>query len=100
MAIDHVGSANTKFNYLQHLDVNYLKISGDIISNLTSSENSQELVKEVTDIAKQKGIQTIAQHVQDPACLAALWQYGINFIQNHYLQMPEKSLNYDFSSEN
>ena len=100
LAIDHVGSANAKFSYLQHLNVNYLKISGEIISNLTSSESSQELVKEVTDIAKQKGIQTIAQHVQDPACLAALWQYGINFIQGHYLQMPEKSLNYDFSSEN
>ncbi len=100
LAIDHVGSANTKLSYLQHLDVNYLKISGDIVSSLTTSESNQELVQQISDIAKQKGIQTIAQHVQDPACLAALWQYGVNFIQGHYLQMPEKLMNYDFSSEN
>jgi len=100
LAIDHVGSANAKFSYLQHLHVNYLKISGEIVSSLTTNDTNQELVQQITDIAKQKGIQTIAQHVQDPACLAALWQYGINFIQGHYLQMPEKSMNYDFSSDN
>jgi EAL domain-containing protein (putative c-di-GMP-specific phosphodiesterase class I) len=41
---------------------------------------------------------TVAEHVQDPACLAILWQHGVNFIQGHYLQSPENSLDYDFSS--
>ena len=74
-------------------------IDGQFIENLTRSDSSQEVVKVITEIARSKNIQTIADHVQDPTCLALLWQHGINFIQGYYLQQPEDSLNYDFSGE-
>ena len=99
-AIDHVGSETPNLNYLQHLKVDYLKIDGTLVSNITTSESNQEIVEKITELAKKNEIQTIAQHVQDPACLAALWQYGVNFIQGHYLQMPDSKLEYDFTSEN
>jgi EAL domain-containing protein (putative c-di-GMP-specific phosphodiesterase class I) len=44
-------------------------------------------------------MQTIAEHVQNPNCLAILWQLGVNYIQGHYLQRPGESLNYDFAGE-
>ena len=98
-ALDHVGNESNTLNYLSHFHANYLKIDGAHIQHIASSESSQELVKSITDIARSKDIMTIAEHVQDPTCLAVLWQHGVNFIQGFYLQKPEQNLNYDFSAE-
>lgn len=98
-ALDHVGNESNTLNYLNHFHVNYLKIDGTHIQNIASSESSQELVKSVTEIARSKDIMTIAEHVQDPTCLAVLWQHGVNFIQGFYLQKPEQNLNYDFTAD-
>jgi EAL domain-containing protein (putative c-di-GMP-specific phosphodiesterase class I) len=99
LAVDHVGVETPILKYLSHFDANYLKIDGSHIQNVTQSESSQEVVKTVAEIARTKNMQTIAEHVQDPACLAVLWQHGVNFIQGYYLQQPEAKMNYDFTSE-
>jgi diguanylate cyclase (GGDEF)-like protein/PAS domain S-box-containing protein len=97
LAIDHVGKGAIDFSYLKHIKAQYLKIDGSHIKNI-NEEESQEAVKQIAEAARAKGIMTVAEHVQDPACLAILWQHGVNFIQGHYLQSPENSLDYDFSS--
>ena len=98
-AITQAGNETPPLKCLSYFNVNYIKIDGQFIENLTRSDSSQEVVKVITEIARSKNIQTIADHVQDPTCLALLWQHGINFIQGYYLQQPEDSLNYDFSGE-
>jgi len=98
-ALSGIGQENTDLKFLAHFDLNYLKIDGEHIKELANGEASQNVVKELTDIAQKKGIKTIAEHVEDPSSLAVLWQHGINFIQGHYLQKPEPHLNYDFSGE-
>jgi diguanylate cyclase (GGDEF)-like protein/PAS domain S-box-containing protein len=97
LALDHAGKENTDLSYLKHLDVSYLKIDGSHIQNITSEE-SQELIRQVADLGRNNGFLTIAEHVQDPGCLAVLWQHGVNFIQGYYLQQPENNLDYDFTS--
>lgn len=98
-AISGAGTENPDLKYLSHFNVTYIKINGEHIKDLTNGEGDQEIVKTVTEIAQTKGIKTIAEHVEDPSCLAVLWQHGVNFIQGHYLQKPEPHLNYDFSGE-
>ncbi|WP_455203532.1 EAL domain-containing protein, partial [Kaarinaea lacus] len=98
-ALHHVGIETPTLKYMSHFNVNYLKIDGSHINNLTQSESSQEVVKTITEIARANNVQTIADQVQDPACLAVLWQHGVNFIQGYYLQQPEAKMNYDFSGE-
>jgi len=97
--IDHLGSEAENLNYLKHLDTNYLKIDGQFVQKLTSSEESQQYIKDIADMARTRNILTIAEHVEDPACLAILWQHGVNFIQGQYLQHPGKDLDYDFTAE-
>lgn len=96
-AIDHVGRDSVDLSYLKHIDVNYMKIDGSIISNINDEKN-QDAIGQITEAARAHNIMTIAEHVQDPGCLAILWQHGVNFIMGHYLQSPENSLDYDFSS--
>lgn len=97
LAIDHAGKESEDLSYLKHLELKYLKIDGSHINN-AASEESQEMIKKVAEAGIASNTLTIAEHVQDPACLAVLWQHGVNFIQGYYLQKPEDSLNYDFSS--
>jgi diguanylate cyclase (GGDEF)-like protein len=96
-ALDHVASETDSLDYLKHLSINFIKIDGRHIQNI-NNEDSQEIIQAITDMGRKNGFQTIAEHVQDPGCLAVLWQHGVNFIQGHYLQKPEDKMDYDFSS--
>lgn len=96
-AIDHAGKDSEDLSYLKHLQLRYLKVDGSHINNV-ASEESQEVIKAIAEMGRSKNILTIAEHVQDPACLAVLWQHGVNFIQGYYLQHPEGNLDYDFTS--
>ena len=96
-AVDHAGKDSEDLHYLKHLHLRYLKVDGSHINNV-ASEESQEIIKNIAEMCRSMNILTVAEHVQDPACLAVLWQHGINFIQGYYLQHPEGNLDYDFTS--
>lgn len=98
-ALTHVSNDPNANKHIPGLKADYLKILGEYIQTLNSSDSSQDAVKEISEIAQANNIYLIAEHVQDPACLAILWQHGVNFIQGHYLQKPEDTMNYDFSSD-
>lgn len=99
IVLDHFGSGLNSIKNLKHLDANYLKIDGSLISNLASDDQNQETVQSIIQTAHSMGKLTIAEFVQDANSLALLWQFGVNYIQGHFLQEPSTTLDYDFSSE-
>jgi EAL domain-containing protein (putative c-di-GMP-specific phosphodiesterase class I) len=98
-ALTHVSNDPNANKHIAGLKPDYIKILGEYVQTLNTSESSQEAVKEISEAAQANNIYLIAEHVEDPTCLAVLWQHGINFIQGHYLQKPEPNMNYDFTSE-
>ncbi|WP_126456122.1 EAL domain-containing protein [Sulfuriflexus mobilis] len=98
VVLDHFGSGLNSIKNLRHLDVDYLKIDGDLINGLADDNQSQEAVKSIIQTAHSMGKLTIAEFVQDANCLALLWQYGVNYIQGYFLQEPSTELNYDFTA--
>ena len=99
ISIAKSGSGLNSIKNLKHLDVNYLKIDGALITEITENEDSQEAVKSIIQTAHAMGKLTIAEFVQDANSLALLWQFGVNYIQGYFLQEPSIKLNYDFSSD-
>ena len=99
IAITHVSNDPNANKHIPGLGADYIKISGEHIQVLTANEQAQEAVKEIAEMANGTDTLTIAEHVQDPSCLAVLWQHGVNFIQGHYLQKPEDKMEYDFTAE-
>ncbi|WP_455223364.1 EAL domain-containing protein [Kaarinaea lacus] len=99
VALTHVSNDPNSNKHIPGLGLDYIKISGEHIQSLTTSDSAQEAVKAIAEIAQGGNTHTIAEHVQDPTCLAVLWQHGVNFIQGHYLQKPDETMNYDFSAE-
>ena len=99
IALTHVSNDPNANKHIPSLGLDYIKIFGEHIQSLTSSDSAQEAVKEIAEIAQAGNTHTIAEHVQDPTCLAVLWQHGVNFIQGHYLQKPDETMNYDFTAD-
>jgi multidomain signaling protein FimX len=50
----------------------------------------QERVKALVDVAREHGVTTIAERVEDANTMAVLWQLGIEFIQGYFVNSPER----------
>ena len=98
VALEHFGQSDQP-QLLKHLPVDILKIHSELISGLGSNKDHQSRVKEITGMARESGLQCIAECVDDAGSLAHLWQVGIDFIQGNFVQEPCKTINYDFEEE-
>ncbi|MEL6300890.1 MAG: EAL domain-containing protein [Pseudomonadota bacterium] len=88
-AIEHCGRAPQSVKLLQSFPLDFVKIDGALISALSSDAEAHETTAKLVEIAKQRGINTIAEKVEDANTMAALWQLGISYMQGHYVQEPE-----------
>jgi multidomain signaling protein FimX len=50
----------------------------------------QSKVRALADAAAEKGIETIAERVEDANTMAALWQLGVQHVQGYLIQSPEE----------
>ena len=96
-ALDDFGTGFCSFNYLRSLDVDYFKIDGSFVRDLESSPLSMAVIRSITDIAHVLNKQTIAEHTENEAILAALRDLGVDFAQGFGIHQPEPIEKY-FSS--
>jgi len=88
-AIDDFGAGSTSFSYLKDLPVDYLKINGDVIKNMSHNTTDKAMVAAINQIGKVMNIETIAKHVENIFTLNQLKETGIDYAQGFYLDKPE-----------
>jgi len=88
-ALEHYGIDKNRFQILDILKPNYIKIDGELMHSLTSDMGLQESVRQVTSAADQRKIETIAERVENANEMAVLFQLGVHFMQGHYVHEPE-----------
>lgn len=98
-ALGHFGSDPQSLNCLEQLRVDFVKLAGAFVDNLSDDPKGQAMVRAVVQTAHDLGIQTIATFIQDASKMATLWQCGVDYIQGYFLQAPEQDLSYNFSDE-
>jgi diguanylate cyclase (GGDEF)-like protein/PAS domain S-box-containing protein len=91
-ALDDFGAGFSSFYYLKHLPLDYLKIDGDFIRSLTSSDTDQLVVKSIVDIARGMGMKTIAEFVEDGETAAMLREMGVDYSQGYFHGRPQPVL--------
>jgi EAL domain-containing protein (putative c-di-GMP-specific phosphodiesterase class I) len=89
-AIENFGSGRDPAQLLNHITVNYVKIDGSLMQGLANDRPLQERVKGLVEQARERGITTIAERVEDANTMAVLWQLGIEFIQGYFVNTPEE----------
>jgi diguanylate cyclase (GGDEF)-like protein len=85
LAIDDFGTGYSSFSYLKRLPVDYLKIDGSFIRGLPRDRVDQAMVRMVGEVAREAGMQTVAEYVHSAAALALLAKYGIDYAQGFYV---------------
>jgi diguanylate cyclase (GGDEF)-like protein/PAS domain S-box-containing protein len=88
-SLDDFGSGLSSFMYLKNLPVDYLKIDGQFIQNVTTDHVDRSMVEAITQIGHAMGIKTIAERVETAEVLACLAEIGVEYAQGIYLAVPE-----------
>jgi len=90
-SLDDFGSGLSSFMYLKNLPVDYLKIDGQFIQNVTTDHVDRSMVEAITQVGHAMGIKTIAERVDSPEVLACLAEIGVEYAQGFYIAVPESA---------
>jgi EAL domain-containing protein (putative c-di-GMP-specific phosphodiesterase class I) len=88
-ALDDFGTGFCSFGYLQHLDVDYLKIDGSFVRELGKSELADAVVRSITDIAHVLDKRTVAEQAETEAQLDRLRMMGVDYAQGYAISRPQ-----------
>ena len=88
-SIDDFGSGLSSFDYLKKLPVDYLKIDGVFVKDITVDPVDLALVKSINEIGHVMGKQTIAEFVENQEILDELIKLGVDFAQGYHLGKPK-----------
>ena len=88
-SLDDFGSGLSSFAYLKNLEVDYLKIDGAFIRNLADDEIDRAMVTSINQVGHIMKIKTIAEYVETEEVLNILKDIGVDYVQGHYLGVPE-----------
>jgi diguanylate cyclase (GGDEF)-like protein len=89
VAIDDFGSGHTSFKSMRALPIDLLKIDGAFIQNLPRSTDDRFFVKTLIELARNLGVQTVAEWVQDEETARMLQEWGADFLQGEYCGRAE-----------
>lgn len=88
-ALEHYGIDKNRYQILDMLKPNYIKIDGELMHSLSKDTEMQEAVRKVAEAAQQRKIETIAERVENANEMAVLFQLGVHYMQGHYVHEPE-----------
>ncbi len=89
-ALEHFGTGRDPLEVARMISsMNFIKIDGSLMQGLSTNQIQQQRVKGLVEAAKRKGIETVAERVEDANTMAVLWQLGIEFIQGYFVNAPE-----------
>jgi PAS domain S-box-containing protein/diguanylate cyclase (GGDEF)-like protein len=88
-ALEHFGTGRDPLKLLASIGMNFIKVDGSLMQGLSTNQLQQQRVKGLVESAKRKGVETIAERVEDANTMAVLWQLGIEFIQGYFINAPE-----------
>jgi EAL domain-containing protein (putative c-di-GMP-specific phosphodiesterase class I) len=87
-ALDDFGSGLSSFHYLKTLPVDFLKIDGQFIGNVTSDVVDRSMVEAISQVGRALGIATIAEKVESAEVFAELKRLGVQFAQGYFIAQP------------
>jgi diguanylate cyclase (GGDEF)-like protein/PAS domain S-box-containing protein len=95
-ALDDFGSGLSSFMYLKTLPVDFLKIDGQFIENVTRDPVDRSMVEAISQIGRAMGIHTIAERVESIDVMQELGRLGIGFAQGFHIAAPRPTSEFPY----
>jgi len=89
IAIDDFGAGYSNYERLLDYQPDILKIDGCLIRNIETSSYSLSVVKSIVTFAKEQGIETIAEFIENESIYEIVKDLGVDFSQGYYFGKPE-----------
>jgi diguanylate cyclase (GGDEF)-like protein len=87
-SIDDFGTGYSSLSYLRQLPVHALKIDRSFISDLTHEPDSEAIVRSIIELARNLGLETVAEGVEDERVCERLVRLGCDYAQGFALARP------------
>lgn len=91
IALDDFGSGYTSFRQLKTLSIDYVKIDGAFIRDLTNNADSRLFVKILLDFTKGFGLKSVAEFVENGEVAKMLMDLGVDYLQGYYFGKPSNT---------
>ncbi|MCK9986493.1 MAG: hypothetical protein AzoDbin1_02965 [Azoarcus sp.] len=92
LAIDDFGSGFSSFHYVKRFPIDFLKIEGDFILGMKHNDKDRALVRSIVALARELGIRTVAEYVEDAEVLDTVVAQSIDLAQGYHIQRPTPSI--------
>jgi len=88
-ALDDFGTGMSSFSYLKHLPVDFLKIDGTFVRDMSTDRVDFAMVEAINQVGHVMGIQTIAEYVESAVIVEQLDKVGVDYLQGNHLAEPQ-----------
>jgi diguanylate cyclase (GGDEF)-like protein len=88
ISIDDFGTGYSSLSYLKRLPAKEVKIDRSFVAGMLSTPSDLAIVRSTVDLARNLGLQTVAEGVEDPRTWSALTEIGCHQAQGFYLSPP------------
>jgi diguanylate cyclase (GGDEF)-like protein/PAS domain S-box-containing protein len=92
VALDDFGTGFSSFSYLRHLPVDQIKVDGSFVRQLDGNRQDQIIVRAMLQLARELGLETVAEFVESEAVLGQLVEMGVDYVQGYHIGPPGPSL--------
>jgi diguanylate cyclase (GGDEF)-like protein len=89
IALDDFGAGYTSFSYLRELPADAVKIDGTFVKGVQSHPANLAIVAAIVELARNLGMKSIAEWVEDCGTLHALAEVGVDYIQGYAIAVPQ-----------
>ncbi|SER75966.1 PAS domain S-box-containing protein/diguanylate cyclase (GGDEF) domain-containing protein [Nitrosomonas sp. Nm51] len=87
-SMDDFGSGLSSFGYLKDLPLDYLKIDGRLVKDMTTDPVDRAMVEAIHKIGHIMRLKTIAEWVENDATQHLLKEMGVDYVQGFWLASP------------
>jgi EAL domain-containing protein (putative c-di-GMP-specific phosphodiesterase class I) len=99
-ALDDFGTGFSSISHLKHLPVDFVKIEGSLVTDLSESSRDRTMVASMVSLAHALELKVIAEHVDGMHTLRWLADCGADYAQGHFLGEPVRLEEIDFKALN
>ena len=88
VALDDFGAGSTSFRHLRSLAVDMVKIDGAFVHNVAQNPDNLIFIRTLVDLAKNFGLETVAECVETTEEADLLTNEGVNLLQGYAFGAP------------
>lgn len=89
VCLDDFGVAESSFDYLRHLHVDFIKIDGSYVKDSLASPRGRSMLRAMVGMCRGLNMQTIGEMIEDEQTAKLLWESGVHYGQGYFFGKPD-----------